>query len=272
VSTLAAALAYARRGWGILPVEPGGKRPLARLVPHGLKTATTDPGTILRWWLDSSDAGVGIRTGDAFDVLDIDGDEGWRTLARLVDVVGHALNCGPVAMTPGGGAHYYFRPTGLGNRAKFAPGLDWRGKNGYVVAAPSLHPNGGRYDWAISPDETEIPEAPGWLLDILRKPSPPPGTSASPVPLRGGSAYARAALREECGKVAAAPVGQRNDVLNRASFALAQFFAARLLDPDDTAAALLAAAARCGLGEQEARSTIASGFRAGLAQPRRVAS
>jgi len=269
---MAAALDYARRGWPVLPLAPGSKVPLGKLVPHGLHDATTDPSVILRLWLDTPSAGIGLRTGTKFDVLDLDGDAGWRSLARLVDSSGYPLGVGPIAATPGGGAHYLFEVTGLGNRAKFAPGLDWRGHNGYVVAAPSVHPNGCRYEWVVAPNEEAIPPAPKWLVDLLRRPSSPPPAAARPVPIRGGSAYARAALRDECAAVASTLSGQRNHTLNRAAFAVAQFFSARLLDPDECAAALLAAAAQCGLGEQEARNTIASGFRAGMVQPRRVAS
>jgi hypothetical protein len=40
------ALAYAARGWHVLPLEPRGKAPLGRLVPRGMKDATTDPAII----------------------------------------------------------------------------------------------------------------------------------------------------------------------------------------------------------------------------------
>ena len=35
-------LKYAHEGQPVFPCEPRGKRPAGRLVPHGLKEATTD--------------------------------------------------------------------------------------------------------------------------------------------------------------------------------------------------------------------------------------
>jgi hypothetical protein len=49
--------------------------------------------------------------------------------------------------TPRGGRHLYVAPSGDGNAANFRPGLDYRGAGGYVVAPPSIGPNGKRYDW-----------------------------------------------------------------------------------------------------------------------------
>jgi hypothetical protein len=60
--------------------------------------------------------------------------------------------------------------------------------------------------------------------------------------------------------------------LNVAAFKIATIITAGLLDPDEAAQALLAAAAQCGLSEDEAGSTIASGFRAGARLPRQVGS
>jgi hypothetical protein len=213
-------------------------------------------------------ANVAILTGIVFDVLDVD-RAGWPSLVCLVELH-EPLEIGSLALTSGGGSHYLFRPTGQGNRAGFVRGCDWRGTGGYIVAPPSIHPSGGRYEWAIGIDEVELCPAPSWLVDLLRKPV----TAALPVSVapRRGPACARAALRAECRKVAAATVGTRNDRLNSAAFAVATLIGAGLLDPDEAASALLAAAAQCALPETEARKTIASGFCAGFAQPRQVAS
>src|SRR3989442_11083658 len=96
---LDAALDYVARGWPVLPVKPGGKIPL---VAHGLKSATVDDGQVRRWWNRWPHANIGIRTGVAFDVLDVDGNEG---LANLPDVDDHLTVDGPTVSTGGGGWH-----------------------------------------------------------------------------------------------------------------------------------------------------------------------
>ena len=52
------------------------------------------------------------------------------------------------------------------NRAGIAPGIDVRSDNGYVVAPPSLHATGRRYEWVVPPD-TPLAEPPQWLMTLL---------------------------------------------------------------------------------------------------------
>jgi hypothetical protein len=262
------ACAYAARGWPVFPVKPRGKVPL---VVHGLHDACTDPGRIDAWWSRWPDANIGVRTGDVFDALDVDGDEGIDELARLVGGGDDGeLPPGPAVLTPGGGVHVYVAPTGTGNRARFAPGLDWRGTGGYVVAPPSTGAN-GRVWWWPDDDAAGSPlcDAPGWLTDLLRPRVSQRGAGSAWA--RSGRAldrYAAAAVDGECRAVMAAPVGARNDTLVRAAFSLGQLIAARALDTETAAGRLLGAALAVGLDEREARHTIASGLEAGYLHPR----
>jgi hypothetical protein len=70
--------------------------------------------------------------------------------------------------------------------------------------------------------------------------------------------YALAALRGEAEEVAAAPVGLRNETLNRAAWKLARLDA---LDHHEIEDVLVAAAHDCGLGALEARATIRGALR-----------
>lgn len=139
----AAARWYAANGIHVFPCEPAGKRPITR---NGFKDATTNLPQIDRWWTDTPTANIGVPTGGRFDVIDIDGPPGYRSLGLLREEGKLPPVRGWVG-TPRGGMHAYIRPTGDGNAAGFRKGLDFRGKGGYVVAPPSIGPNGRRYDW-----------------------------------------------------------------------------------------------------------------------------
>ena len=65
-----------------------------------------------------------------------------------------------------------------------------------------------------------------------------------------------------------APVGTRNDQLNRAAFSLGQLVGGEALSLDEVGDALLNTALRIGLGEAESVQTIKSGLRKGLTAPR----
>jgi len=244
-----------------------------------LKDATTDPGTIRKWWKAEPNANIGLVTGLHFDVLDVDGPEALAALNEVLPRAEHPDNDetvnGPTVLTPRGW-HIYVAVTGSGNTTRLGglAGVDWRGKGGYVVAPPSVRDDGGTWSWfgdddpELGPD-APIRPAPGWVLALFER-----GTQTvmpiATAPLKSADAYGRAALEREVGRVAMAPVGARNDQLNRSAHALGQLAAARRVDIDVAGNALLAAAIRGGLGEAEAEATIRSGLRAGLQSPRKV--
>lgn len=133
-----AALWYAEQGVPVFPCRAGQKAPATR---NGVKDATTDTATIDAWWTRMPDANLALATGFAFDVLDIDD---WTHVNNDVEAVIDE-GFGFVA-TPRGGTHIYLRPCGDGNATNVVPGVDFRGRGGYVLAPPSLLPN-GRYKW-----------------------------------------------------------------------------------------------------------------------------
>lgn len=162
---LNAALAYAERGWPVLPLQQREKRPAGHLVHNGLNNATTDQTLILQWWAVSPRLNIGLRTGIAFDVVDLDGPEGVIEFTQLVPGYQHD---GPVGAT-GKGYHLLFEPTGARNAARKLPGIDFRGQSGYIVAPPSIHPNGHRYAWMAGRSDTP-PPPPDWLDRLVTKP------------------------------------------------------------------------------------------------------
>src|SRR5690606_23413178 len=118
---------------------------------RGFKDATTNLAQVRAWWTATPDANIGIPTGHGFDVIDIDPPDGPLSLLELRDaglvpeVIGKVI-------TPRYGDHLYVRASGDGNTAGLLPGIDYRGLGGYVVAPPSIGPNGVRYTWTRALD------------------------------------------------------------------------------------------------------------------------
>lgn len=160
-SLLDAAVAYAELGVPVFPCEENGKRPHRHLPDRGpgnggLHLAHHDPRKVESWWRTYPESNIGLRCGDAFDVLDVDvknGAPGWDSVRRL-NARGVLAGAFAHARTPSGGGHLYFAPSGDGNHqaGSTRSGLDSRGTGGYVLAAPSII-DGGRYEWAgVRPD------------------------------------------------------------------------------------------------------------------------
>lgn len=266
---LDAFLAYAKIPLFVFPVR--GKHPLVADWPN---VATTDEVRI-RAWLDwhPDTTGIGVACGPSgLLVVDLDGPEAadkWDDLAGRHAPVSTAV----VSTGRPGGRHLWFRHDHkvrpLKNSAsKVALGIDTRGNGGFVIAPPSRHPSGRRYEWV---DRSTPVRAPSWLISLLdppRRPPTRPGTGRRLSVLPGGR-YARAALSGEVDKVLAAPEGCRNDTLNRAAYSLGQLVGPGVLEADLAARALLIAALKAGLSETEARRTILSGLNAGAGAPRR---
>jgi len=245
------------------PVFPcRGKVPL---TPNGVKDASTEAATIAKAWQRYPDANVGLATGDLI-VLDVDGEKGAESLEQL------EREHGPLAPTlsasTGRGLHRYYRcPDGLtiGNStSKLGPNLDVRGRGGYVIAPPSLHESGKRYEWIV--EGAPIAELPEWLAELLK---PKARAGGDVVAIRaGGDRYSIAALESEAQAVRVAPEGARNETLNTAAYNLGQLEATGALSESEIVSQLRAAAVAAGLPNAEIEQTISSGLTAGRANPR----
>lgn len=166
-------------GWRIVPIAPGKKTPHLDRWQHA---ATDDLELINNWWNGMYRGhGVGIRTGwigdDCLFVLDVDtiahGADGQDTLNTLTLLHGQLPDT-VEAITGSGGRHLYFTaPTEIRNSAgALGPGLDIRGEGGFVVAPPTIHPNGTTYRWITSPHDTTVAAAPAWLISLATQAHP----------------------------------------------------------------------------------------------------
>jgi putative DNA primase/helicase len=275
-------LKYARHGTPIFPVDPTDKSPLC---PHGFYDATINEWQLRRWWRCWPNAMIGMPTGPRTRiwVLDID---------ALTSPAVYAMRClidyTAMSVTPRGGWHFFFRWDGADIRCsigKLARGVDVRGDGGYVAIPPSVRSDGTPYRWGNT--SIKVAEAPSWLTEeILKIQSRDEPRLTAPIishlngtPRKLGEPssirdriWARTALEQECALVVAAPVGTRNDALNRAAFNLFQIVAGGALGEQEVGDRLFAAADACGLvaddGARQVLETIKSGACAGLKRPR----
>lgn len=263
---LSAALEYAARGWPVFPCVERGKEPA---TAHGFKDATTDARTIRAWWKARPLANVGIATGArSFDVLDVDGLEGESSLAALL-----ALH-GPLPRTTevqtGRGRQLLFAPSGFPSKAAvLGSGLDTRGAGGYVIAPPSIHPNGARYGFTY---QDGLAPAPPWLAALVSKPKEAPKREAASAPRPATrdartTRYGSAALDGLAAEVSSAPEGTRNDALNRAAHRAGKLVAGGEVDAEEARRALTSAAEAAGLEAREVEKTLESGLSAGELVP-----
>jgi len=188
---LDAALGYARRGWQVFPVyevtkdrscacrkadcKDPGKHPR---TAHGVKDASTSETTIRAWWRQWPMANVGIATGAESGLIVVDVDPrhgGDESLGRLEEQYGLFPKT-PWAWSGGNGEHIYLRHPGKPHIVRNIqtlggfPGLDLKADGGYIIADPSSHVSGRRYEWKRSshPDRRDVASAPQWLLDLAR--------------------------------------------------------------------------------------------------------
>jgi len=236
---LDAALYYQQLGWNVIPLRPRDKKPL---LPSWRKfqTKKVTENLIRGWWAKTPDANIGILTGavSGIVVLDVDGEEGRKSLQQV------AGGLPPTACSnTGKGNHYIFRHPGgdLRNFAGKLPGLDFRGDGGYIVAPPSIHPSGRRYEWAIPPADAPPVDLPEWLLALLEQ-KPGNGNGIDPLQVLQG-----------------VPEGQRDNTL----FKYACRLRAKGMQKEEALTLVLQAARNCipPFPEGQARAKVESAWR-----------
>lgn len=162
-----AAIEYARRGWAVHPLEPGKKEPATK---HGFKDARKNVSTVTKVWTDFPDCNVSIATGAVSGGLlvidlDVDDEKGIDGIEWMYDWQKRNKKTLPetASVTTGrGGCHLYYHTdrdirctVGKGDTL----GVDIRCNGGYVMAPPSVHPNGNVVYWDLDPDDVGITEA-----------------------------------------------------------------------------------------------------------------
>ena len=168
-----AAVWYCENGFAIIPLQARGKAPVMK---HGLNDWFSDPEDAQKLWTQQPNLNIGVVCGSPSHgllVFDFDIDEerekdGYATLSQWEKSQGELPETA-VAITGSGGMHYLYRTDRTNIRPSANPelGVDVRCDGGYIVAPPSIHPNGRRYEWQDHPEDTPIATATGAVYDFL---------------------------------------------------------------------------------------------------------
>jgi P4 family phage/plasmid primase-like protien len=163
------------------PIRRGTKTPLLSGY-LSLTVETVDLNTF------QPDSGIGILAGPASQVIVVDIDakdcdgkiSGVTKWNEWLVKYNQSVDINtPTVETPSGGRHVYFRYTPavaalpksitIKDQQTGKPvAIDlFTDNKGFLVAPPSVHPNGGTYVWSIWPDVTPFAEMPEWLINEL---------------------------------------------------------------------------------------------------------
>lgn len=160
-----AAVSYARDyGMAIHPLRMRDKRPATE---NGLKDATTDVDQIDQAWRAMPNLNIGMATGKpsgGIIVIDVDVDDekgydGLEYLRKWERERGELPET-VMAITGRGGTHLFYRANReIRNIANEEHHIDVRGDGGYVMVAPSIHPNGREVQWENDPEDYAFADA-----------------------------------------------------------------------------------------------------------------
>jgi len=198
-----AALSYAELGLAVFPLVPKKKIPATK---NGVNDATTDLAQINEWWSNNPNANIGIAMGTAsggifavdIDVDDEKGKDGFSSIREFEKENG-SLPETAMTKTGRGGTHMLYHSDSIvGNKVGVLEGVDIRGEGGYIVAPPSVHPNGSHYSWEYDLEDYQIAEINESLTKLLQSGKNLDGTAKKKFELP-----------------AIIPKGERNDTLFR---------------------------------------------------------
>lgn len=162
------ALKYRALGLSVIPLRPRDKKPLFSWTEFQTRIASEKE--IRQWWKDYPKANVGIVTGKISGIAVVDLDIGKNE--KLDPSAIWDIAPTEVISRTGSGYHliYKYPKEGLKNSAK--DGIDTRGDGGYIVAPPSIHPNGKSYKW-LREDFSRLGSINPELLQKIQKPELP---------------------------------------------------------------------------------------------------
>lgn len=194
MSKLAAALAWAARGFDVFPLRENTREPA--FEGNWLDQATSDPAQIRAMWTDpvlgtERDYNIGCKTND-YVVMDVDvknGKDGYNQYLQMGGVFDTL-----VVRTTSGGYHCYFYGPDARGSIGLANGVDVRSYNNYVVAPGSVI-DGKAYYVETDKPITYIPDAIERRLEkpYVRPPTAENVVTDTPAMIEAGKSYLESA-------------------------------------------------------------------------------
>lgn len=262
-----------KQGWCCIPCEPRGKKAL--IAWKAFQERLPDEQELHDFFSGYEDRNLAIVTGEVSNrLLVIDFD----SLALYGVWFTRIFRKASLSVMSAQGVHVYFQliegevaPTNGKFQIKGQNAGDIRYNGGYVVAPPSIHSSGVRYEWIAAPLLTV-----GFSDLKLERPAkasatPPPDRPAAPTAPKNGDgngniknprAYAEAAITQECQKVQTAQEGTRNNQVFESAVKLAKY--TNVLGLEWIRIRLINAALLSGLDFFEASRTVNSGLNRAL--------
>lgn len=273
----AVALAYIDLGIPVLPLwhvlpdgncacgnadhVPGGRgeREIAKHPRNraGVSRASRDRRQVSDWWWRWPHAGIGLATGHRLDAIDVDDPAALTGLADLLAAGRIPTPIGYQRTGRAGGVHVVVPASGMPSGQAVLPGVDVRGRGGYVVAAPTVHRSRVAYAWtpiALPVGDAET----GGTFPLL----PWEVTTSTGAGPREG-AWAQARLGAQARTVARTTAGERNVAVYSAGVAMGAAVHAGWIVRSDAVRVLLAAAEQAGADPMEATRSVDRGLAVG---------
>lgn len=253
---------YAAKGLKVLALAEKDKRPDGRVCPNGFKDATNDLTKVKSAWKQLPNLNIGIVTGkeNGIVVVDIDGDVGKETWRNLIKQ--HEYKSKTLKIATGKGCHLYFKyPSALSvikNRVRFVEGIDVRADGGYIVAAPSVHPSGRKYQVSRPINFSELEELPDWLLKLILDKNSMVEIDSTGVNLTGQKLPLD--VKNALTAISTTQEGSRHDMVISQSNLIAGKCLQGKLDEKDAKNLILQAALKTGLPEKEIIQCIDNAF------------